>query len=62
MAKKKGKSQPMIGTCLECGTWVEHLPTHLKYSHGGMPLDEYMAKHGRSVGSSGPGKAKRAAK
>lgn len=27
--------------CAICSKWIEYMPTHLRYSHGGMSLDTY---------------------
>lgn len=60
MGKEKDASKKLqtVGTCLECGVWVEYLPTHLKYSHQGMSMQEYTAKHGKGARVGGAAKVR----
>ncbi len=38
------------GICLICGQFCEYLPTHLRYSHQGMTVDEYHLQYPKSRG------------
>jgi len=45
LPNKKKRSIQFTTVCLICGTRCEYLPTHLRYSHDDMTIDEYLDKY-----------------